>query len=181
MVWFQPQTIFVLNAGVSLVAALLLLRLSDIAVRSDKSGVEESLLDNIKSGFRDVRESLVLRSALLMMAAGYFAMFFYDTLIAPLTRDLGFTQSQLGFALAAVGAGGVFGSITLSLLPEAKRPFMWIGAGSMIGGLAVALLGFYESSGAGTSIYGFIAIFGVLGMTSAMVVVPFRTIIQNTC
>ncbi len=31
----------------------------------------------------------------------------------------------------------------------------------------------------GTNIFRFIAIFGVLGITSAMVVVPFRTIIQN--
>ena len=45
------------------------------------------------------------------MAAGFWAMFLYDSLIAPLVAGLGFDETELGLILAAVGAGGVLGAL----------------------------------------------------------------------
>lgn len=42
-------------------------------------------------------------------------MFLYDTLIAPLTKELNFTQTLFGMAMAAVGAGGVIGALLFGI------------------------------------------------------------------
>lgn len=115
-----------------------------------------------------------------MMAAGYFAMFLYDTLIAPLTRDMGYSQTDLGLALASVGAGGVFGAILMGMSKGMGRPFIWIALGSLVSGVVVAGLGVFELSGLPVSRPIFFAAFGLLGISSAISVVPFRIVIQNT-
>ncbi len=179
LIWFAPQTIFLLNAVVSVLAALLCLRLSKIAKQQHDQVVETGIIVNVMDGLKEVSGSPVLRASLMMMAAGYFAMFFYDTLIAPLTRELGFSQSQLGLALAAVGFGGVIGSVVLGLAKDGSRPFFWIAWGSAISGLAVIGLGACEAANISIDVALFIALFGILGLASAMAVVPFRTVIQN--
>lgn len=179
LIWFAPQMIFLLNAVVSVLAALLCLRLSKIAKQQHDQVVETGIIVNVMDGLKEVSGSPVLGASLMMMAAGYFAMFFYDTLIAPLTRELGFSQSQLGLALAAVGFGGVIGSVALGLVKDGSRSFLWIAWGSAISGLAVIGLGACEAANISIDVALFMALFGVLGLASAMAVVPFRTIIQN--
>lgn len=179
LIWFAPQTIFLLNAALSALAALLFLRLSKITRIQRNDVVETGLIANVVDGLKEVSGSPILRASLTMMAAGYFAMFFYDTLIAPLTRDLGYNQSQLGLVLAAVGAGGVIGSVVLGLAKDGLRPFSWIAGGSVVSGLTVIGLGTSEVLGFPIDVVLFIALFAILGLASAMAIVPFRTIIQN--
>jgi predicted MFS family arabinose efflux permease len=179
LIWLAPQMIFLLNAVVSVLAALLFLRLSKITRLAHDHVVETGLITNVVDGLKEVSGSLVLRASLMMMAAGYFAMFFYDTLIAPLTRDLGYSQSQLGLALAAVGFGGVIGSVVLGLAKDGSRSFSWIAWGSVISGLTVIGLGACEVLNISIDFALFVALFAILGLASAMAVVPFRTIIQN--
>ncbi len=181
LIWIAPQSVFLLNAAVSVLAALMLLRLRNLPRgASDAEEHPPGMFQEVRTGLRDVSIHPVLRPAILMVAASFFAMFFYDTLIAPLTRDLGFTQTHLGLALAAVGAGGVLSAVMLSYLPDLRRPFLWIAAGSFIGGSAVAFLGLTEMRDETISLIVFISLFGLLGVTSAMKVVPFRTIMQNS-
>ncbi|MFV2052440.1 MFS transporter [Aliiroseovarius sp. YM-037] len=181
LIVIEPGTVFLLNACVSLIAAMLLVGLPAILRDALESNGRESLFGGLKAGWRQVSSNRVLAGALSLMAAGYFAMFFYDTLIAPLTRDLGFDETALGLALAAVGAGGVLGSVWLGLGKESARPFLWIAVGSFISGVAVAFGGAAEAVGANISLGVFIGIFGVVGFSTAMVVVPVRTIIQTEC
>lgn len=181
LIWLTPQLVFLLNAGVSIMAALLLLRLRPLtAAKGNESLKAVGMLETLKQGLDEIRTKIVLRSAIGMMAAGYFAMFFYDTLIAPLTRDLGYTQTHLGLSLAAVGAGGVLGAVLLSLAKEMKRPFVAIALGSLVSGVTVICLGAAEMMNLEIEVAVFIAAFGVLGMSSAFSVVPFRTIVQNS-
>ncbi|MEM9787544.1 MAG: MFS transporter [Pseudomonadota bacterium] len=179
LIWFSPQHIFAINALVSVLAALLLWTLPVIFRDIDTSDAELGLRQNLSAGMDVVRSSPVVRAALIMMGAGYFAMFFYDTLIAPLTRDLGYTETILGLSLAAVGAGGVLGALALGAGPADKQPFVMIGIGSGIAALIVMMIGGFEVTGQKLSHLAFIGLFGLLGFCSAMTVVPFRTIIQN--
>lgn len=179
LIWLSPQHIFAINALVSVLAALLLWTLPVIFRDIGTSDAELGLRQNLSAGMDVVRSSPVLRAALIMMGAGYFAMFFYDTLIAPLTRDLGYTETILGLSLAAVGAGGVLGALALGAGPADKQPFVMIGIGSGIAALIVMMIGGFEVTGQKLSHLAFIGLFGLLGFCSAMTVVPFRTIIQN--
>lgn len=180
LIWLTPQSVFLLNALVSVVAALMLIRLPRIPRATSDDTTQGSMLQNLRAGLTEVNTNPILRPALFMMGAGYFAMFFYDTLIAPLTRDLGFSQTILGMSLAAVGAGGVLGALILGTKETKIAPFVTISAGSALAGIMVIALGIFEVAAIGVSTFGFIAIFAVLGLCSAMAVVPFRTIIQNS-
>jgi len=111
-----------------------------------------------------------------MMGIGYFVMFFYDTLIAPLTRDLGFSETSLGLSLAAVGAGSVLGALALG---ETKYPFRWIAAGAGIASLLTIALGAAEVWGMLITLPVYLCLFFGLGIASAINLVPFRTLIQT--
>lgn len=134
----SANVVFLMNSVVSLIAASVFMSLKDmtpISVEEPENGAGK--FSAIRKGLSDVFATSVLKAAIGMMAAGYFAMFFYDTLIAPLTRELGFTQSHLGYALAAVGSGGVFGAFALSLLRTEAKPFIFIATGTFVSALMV--------------------------------------------
>ncbi len=179
LIWFNPQNIFAINALISVLAAVLLWRLPVInrpaADAEDAMGIRQNLV----AGIDVVRKTPILRSALVMMGAGYFAMFFYDTLIAPMTRDLGYTETILGLSLAAVGAGGVLGALALGTGQADRRPFVLVAIGSGIAAVIIIGIGLFEVTGKPLGHIVFIGLFGLLGFCTAMTVVPFRTVIQN--
>ena len=179
LIWLTPQSIFLLNGLVSVVAALMLIPLAQIPRAAPQEDDTPGMMASIRSGLREVSAKPILRAALIMMGAGYFAMFFYDTLIAPLTRDLGFSQTLLGLVLASVGAGGVLGALALGARETRVRPFVLVASGSGIGAIMVIALGLSDILDITLGTVSFIALFAVLGLTSAMAVVPFRTVLQN--
>ncbi len=176
LIVLAPAQIFLLNALVSVIAAILVWRLHPIVRPPSEEAEEPGMMQNIRAGLREIGTKPILKAALIMMALGYFAMFFYDMLIVPLTRDLGFSETILGITLAFVGAGGVLGSLVLG---ETKRPFLWIATGAGIGGGLSITLGFFEVTGTPVTLVMYLAIFFVLGITSAIGLVPYRVLIQN--
>lgn len=181
LIWFAPALIFVVNAMISVSAALLCLRLKDIERNENQRKSEGTgLWSEVKEGLAYVRSQVVVRTVLLMMAAMYFAMFIYDTFIAPLARGLDFEQQHLGYALAAVGAGGVVGAIVFSFLAELRKPQRWIAVGTFVGGAMLLTLEIFDLLSTSMPLQVFILLFLVLGLTSAMAVIPVRIILQNT-
>jgi predicted MFS family arabinose efflux permease len=181
LIWLAPNAIFVLNAVVSASATLLAMRLNHIdrAFVACEKG-QDSVLSGVRSSMGIVRKNPVIRTVLLMMAASYFAVFIYDTFIAPLTRDLNFEPQHLGYALAAVGVGGVCGSLLFAFLPDLKRSQYWIAAGTSVGAVMLLVLGLFDLAGAHMTLAALVIIFMVLGFASATSVVPVRVVLQNT-
>lgn len=181
LIWFAPALIFVINAIISFSAAMLCLRLKEIERdENHRKSVEIGLWSEVREGLAYVRSQVVVRTVLFMMAAMYFAMFIYDTFIAPLARDLHFEQQHLGYALAAVGAGGVVGAIVFSFLSELRKPQRLIAVGTFVGGAMLLTLGIFDLLNASMRLQVFILFFLVLGLTSAMAVIPVRIILQNS-
>ena len=181
LIWTTPHVIFLLNTVVSMIAVALFLRMAPLPSTLDTdSENEDGIFQTLKKGFSEVRGKPILRNALGMMAAGYFAMFFYDTLIAPLTRQLGFTETDLGLTIAAVGAGGVLGAVGMSLIKYMPRPFAWIAAGAFISAITVFGLGAADVFALPIAAITFFACFFILGIATSLTVIPFRTVIQNT-
>ncbi|MEJ6395327.1 MFS transporter [Gymnodinialimonas sp. 2305UL16-5] len=181
LIWFAPMAIFLVNAVISASAALLAMRLARIE-RLRETTVDEpgGLFAGIGGGLALVRSNLVIRRVILIMAATFFALFIYDTFIAPLTQQLGFEQQHLGYALAAVGAGGVVGAVVFSILPDLKHPQLWIAGGTALSGVLAVALGVFDLVGAEMTLALLLAIFAILGVTFAMAVVPVRVILQDT-
>ncbi len=181
LIWIAPGPVFLFNALVSVLAAGLALRIPGLD-RSGPASAEDrgGLLADVREGLAEVRAKPLLVAALSMMAAGYFAMFVYDTFIAPLTRGLGFRETDLGLALAAVGAGGVLGAVAFGLVAELRRPFRWVALGAGAGAVTVIALGLAEWRSAAVPLPVFLTAFAVLGVATSMTVVPYRTVLQNT-
>ena len=177
LISFAPRDVFLMNSLVSLLAALLLLRLPSIT-RPELSA-RLPMLAQIRAGLSLVGANRQLKGALSLMAAGFFAMFLYDTLIAPLARDFGFDAKVLGLTLAVVGGGGILGALGLGLSKDHGRPFLLATFGALIAGLSMASLWLAELSGTPLALWLFLAPFGLAGFATAMVVVPVRSVIQT--
>ncbi|MHA3916694.1 MFS transporter [Halovulum sp. GXIMD14793] len=86
----------------------------------------------------------------------------------------------MGYALAAVGTGGVVGAVVFSFVAELKKPQRWIAVGTFVGGAMLLTLGIFDLLSASMPLQVFILLFLILGLTSAMAVIPVRIILQNT-
>lgn len=170
----EPGAVFLANAAVSLVAAAIAARLASVDRPAGEGG---GLLGDVREGWETVVAAPVLRRALGLVAGGFFAMFLYDTLIAPLTRSLGFSQVTLGLALACVGAGGVAASVALA--GAARRLFALVGLGALVSAVGIGALGAAEATGPWLPRLAFLGLFGLVGAASAAVMVPIRTVIQR--
>ncbi|MGR3290698.1 MAG: MFS transporter [Paracoccaceae bacterium] len=175
----EPGSVFLINACISLSAALVLIGFPDIPRKIPLDEKKLPILASVRVGLAEVVGKASLRGALSVMAFGFFAMFFYDTLIAPLIRDLGHVQTVFAGAIAAVGAGGVIGALWLGLGPDRKRPFLWIAVGSAISAAMVVGLGTSAIGDVALPAAGIYGIFAILGFATAVVVVPVRTIVQR--
>lgn len=175
----HPQNVFLINAVVSFLAVILLLPLTSFA-HTNTHDEAPSLISELKLGWHDFQSITLLRRTVVMMAMGYFAMFFYDTLIAPLAFSLGYTQTHLGLSMSAVGAGGVLGTLMISFTPKMLRPFLWIAIAAVVSGVCVVLLGALQMLDTRQlSLALFMGLFFVLGITTATMLVPFSTIMQS--
>jgi predicted MFS family arabinose efflux permease len=177
LVVLAPGDIFLLNAGVSALAALLLLRLAPIS-RADVESQDGGMFTQLAEGLRIALSRPRLLSALGLMALGFFAVFLYDSFFAPLTRDFGFSEVQLGFILSAVGAGGVVGAL-FSGRAGGARPFRQVALAMAASGVLVIAVGLAAALGLGLPFAPLLAGSALVGFTSAATLVPIRTVIQN--
>ena len=179
LIVLSPSDVFLLNAVVSLIAVALLAGIASI-VREGPAQAEkrEPVFRALRDGWSEIVAKRTLRGAVLLMAAGFFAMFFYDTLIAVLLREFGFDGTDLGWTLAAVGAGGVLGALVFGVSKNLPKPFLLIALGSLLGGLLIGGIGLAEVIDRSPSLPILLALFFVIGVASAMSVVPLRTVMQ---
>ena len=177
LVALAPGEVFLLNAGVSALAALLLLRLAPIS-RADTEAAAGGMVAQLADGLRIARDRPALFNALALMALGFFGVFLYDSFFAPLTRDFGFNEVQLGFVLSAVGAGGVVGAL-FSGRAGRTRPFCQIALAMGASGMLVIAVGLTAALTLALPFMLFLAGSTFVGFTSAAALVPIRTVIQN--
>ena len=175
LVVMSPESVFVVNAVISVIAALILLRLPRLAKPMPEDG---SVWANALDGLRIVRAAPPLRWALGLMAAAFFFMFFYDTLFAPLVQELGFDATEFGLMLSAVGAGGVLGALGAGRTTHAQ-PFATIGIAHVAGGALIAIAGAAALLEWTIPFLGLLTGFAMVGACTAFAIVPTRTVIQN--
>lgn len=180
----SSQTVFVINGLVSLCAMAILLTLP----KSLKPQVEDNdeqksvgkkgIFYEIAEGYKTVGKIPALWVTIGLGAFGFFAVFLHDTLIGPVTKQLGFDQSVLGLSITAVGAGGVLGALALGSIKRAYHPYLMIGPGMMFAAIFTLLLGFAAIYNWALPLWVFIPAFFIVGFVSSAVFVPMRTVLQ---
>lgn len=179
LLFLAPENVFFINAIVSIIAATVLFRLPkgfrEVAGNSDG---KPSVFADIRAGFATVNNDHVLLMAILLMAGGFFAMFFYDTMFPLLTAALSLNETAFALAIASVGAGGIIGALAIGAITP-TRPFLLIGISAILSGTLVMALGFFATLHGTLSLNVFLALFAVIGFASAAMLVPFKTILQQ--
>lgn len=177
----SPQMVFVVNGAVSLCAALILMTLpSNIrdVKKPETAGEKTSLLAEAGEGFMVVLSKPPLWITIGLGAMGFFAIFLHDTLIGPMTRELGFGEHILGLSITCVGLGGVLGAFAVSNLNKQIHPYLIIGPSMMIVSSLTITLGFIVLYGVSIPDFVFVAMFFIIGFIGVGTFVPLRTVLQ---
>lgn len=177
LAYMAPQSVFLFNTIISLTAAVILLGLPK-GFRELVPSEPSTILADIREALTYLRHNRILTITMLLMGAGFFSMFFYDTMFPLLTAALSFDQTAFGLAIACVGLGGTLSAILLISI-SLPRPFLAIGLGSLVAGICIALLGVFASTEFPLHEIAFYGIFLLIGMMSSFMFVPFRTIMQH--
>ncbi len=181
LIGLEPQTVFLANVGVSVLAALILLTLPrSLRPETAETGrTTSTLLGDVRDGLVEVRTKPVVAVSLALMAAAFFTLFLYDRLIALLVGAYGFEQQVYGWAIAAAGAGGVGGALGVGALGRSVGGFILVAVGCLWSGILVIALGAGVLLGLSVPAEVIIALFAGAGVTTAMIMVPFRTLLQQ--
>lgn len=178
----DPRGVFAANAVLSLLATLIASSLPasrSAATPPGEPGTRApSVWGEMQDGFRLLAVRPILRGAVLLMVAGTFAVFTYDTQLAPLVRALGQEDAVLGLLLAALGAGGLLGSLGLIGLLGRLPALATTASASLFAGLLVGALGVSELLRQTPELPPFLALGFALGVASSMARVPLRAMIQ---
>jgi len=174
-----PQLIFGVNAAISLLAALMVLRI-DIPVRQlAAQGQKETLISGVSSGFAEVMRNPKLLAAIVFAAISMFAVFFYDAFISLLTINFGFATSIYALTVAAVGGGGVLGAIIAAKTNFGDRHLAIMAAGALVSGAAIVALSLFSIFGYKLPVLAFVAVFFAVGVCTAFIQIPYRSLLQH--
>lgn len=174
----SAKSIFVLNAALSVVAALTLIGLK-LPARPERDGAERAgFWRNVAVGFTTLVGNRVLVVALAVFAAGFFSLFLYDSLFGLLAQDFGFSPAMFAFANVAVGVGGVAGAIAAGSF-GARGPMRMMAAGAALSGPITIALGLASLVDWPAPLALLLAGAFFLGAAVSFIVVPYRAIVQR--
>lgn len=171
---FPTKAVFAINAMLSLVAALALLRLG-LPRREACEPVE--FRAELIAGIAEFRRSRRLLMALVFSATAYFAFFLYDALIALLAENFGLGAAAFGFGIAASGGGGLIGALAAGRLAAAHPVSCMVWAAVFSGGVTTMVAVAAIIGWAMPAVLFFLAL-ALMGGSTAFMLVPYRTIIQ---
>ena len=131
-----PGWVYILMSGLygGAVLALIPVRISTTPIVSRRAGGRSRGLDDLRDGFRYVRQQKDVRSILLLtFGLSLLAMPYVQLLpgyVADVFSDRG---SVLGLLIAINGAGALLGALVLAGLPARRRGLILIGSAGVIG------------------------------------------------
>ncbi|KFL30777.1 hypothetical protein JP75_12305 [Devosia riboflavina] len=174
-VW-SAQNIFMLNAALSLLAALIALgvTLPPRPVSDEEKG--KFFTESLK-GISEFRRSHRLMIALIFSACAYFAFFLYDALIALLAEGFGFGATAFGLSISASGFGGLVGALGAGSM-AGKRPMLAMSLAAVISGVTTCAIALSAQMGWSIQLPAFLLVLCFMGGATAFMLVPYRTIVQ---
>ncbi|MEO8251809.1 MAG: MFS transporter [Chloroflexota bacterium] len=171
-----PTPVLAGAAVLSLIGAILVAGLPRTTAprRVEETGGVRAALSSALAGFPTLAREERPRSVALLLGAGSMLWGVLDVLLVVLALQvLSIGQSGLGFLNAAIGAGGIFGSLLAALLVGRARLAGPFGVGLLIWGGALAVVGLLP-----VPILS-VALLAVAGMGWVVLDVAGRTLLQR--
>jgi predicted MFS family arabinose efflux permease len=176
MALVQPQSVFLINALLSLVAFAVLLGLK-LPARTIPTETHEKFWARLTGGISEFRRNGRLATALIFAAAAHFIWFLYDTQIAFLNERLGYDTAVFGISIAASGLGGVICAVLAGGLKIEPRLLMALSAllsGPVTAALALAVVFSWP-----VPLPLYLATMALLGGSGVLMMVPYRAVVQK--
>jgi len=141
--------VFAVASGASLWAAVLILRVRYDAPPRPSAPKKAHLLAEAAEGVRTVVQNRDMALIIGLAAAQTFTRGALTVFTVVVAIDLlGTGEPGVGTLTAAVGAGAVVGSLAVSLLVGTRRLAAWFGIGIALWGLPIALIGLFPAEAA---------------------------------
>lgn len=135
IVIFDPQMLFLADAGSYLLSAVVLVTLADYAVPEDE---EETAFGQFRSGLRYVRTTGALLYIVVVNVALFGALGFFDAMLPLYVRDVFAGETAaLGAFAAAIAGGSLAASTLVGIFGDRVEPGTGIVAGITLDGLAI--------------------------------------------
>lgn len=164
------------NAILSVLAALACLPLVGSALPRLQTKDEQG--GGVIEGFAVFTRDRLLLLALLFAAGAFFAFFLYDSQLALVAVLFGLGQEGFALSIASSGAGGVVGALLAGRL-AGQRPMPVMILAAVVSGLTTMAVSVWAMLGLPMGLVPFLLILAAMGGTTAMMMVPFRVLMQR--
>lgn len=173
-----PAAVYATFAAVMTIAAILTARLQTAGTTRVlvRDGATTHLAaGELLEGLRVLRDQAPARLVIILLAAGYAVIGALDVLTVVLAVSvLGMGDGGAGFLVAAIGAGGVVGSLGSAALVGRRRLAPALVGSALVCGTALVIL-------AGvTTIVAALALLAIVGMTRSVLALAGHTLLQRS-
>jgi MFS family permease len=174
-----PRAAFAVDSVTFVVSALLLLQLPALGKPATDEDEEEShFWTELREGISYVIHRASLSIAIGSMSAALFMIFIIDSIGVLALKQLGVNEALFGLAVASIGLGTTLGALAIGQWGRRFSPFRIMGAGQLVSGAAIGVLGAaVVLSLRGTGVE-WIAVYLVTGLSAAGVMVSYGYILQ---
>jgi MFS family permease len=179
VVYLSPQTVFFVNASLSMLAGVILWGLPRGLRHAREEEQGGGVFREFSGGLSVILRRPILIAAILSMSVGFFLIFLFDGLLSLLVRETGYPDSLFGLSVAATGAGGVLGAIILGQYCERFDPIRLMATGGITCGILIAVVGHIGRGDLVLSASAFCFIQFLIGITTAGFFVPYRVVLQR--
>jgi MFS family permease len=179
-----PRAAFLVDAATFLLsaAALSQLQLAAQAPAEDDEEEDEGptgFWREFTAGLAFIASHRTLAVAVASMSAALFMIFTFDDFGPLALRELGVGEGLLGLAMGSVGLGTAVGAVVVSQWGSRLNPFVLMGSGKLIAGLAVGVVGVAAILHANATGIAWIPVWLVIGLAGAAIFVPYSYILQR--
>jgi MFS family permease len=177
MLILPAQGVFIFN-GLLSALAVLGFALASIPPRPPVAEEHPTLWSQFGAGFAEFRKTRLMLAVLVFVAAAHFTFFLYDTQIALLAEQLGYSATELGLTVTASGIGGVLAAAYAGRF-ERMRPMLLLAVPALISGPVTLGLAVAAMLRAQIPLWVFLVVMAVMGGTTVFMMVHYRAVIQR--
>ena len=177
MLLMPAQGVFLVNGALSALAVLGF-ALVAIPPRPPAAQAHPTLWSQFGAGFTEFRKSRLMFAVLVFVSAAHFGFFLYDTLIALLNQELGFSATELGLSVTASGVGGLIGAFLGGRVANV-RPLILMAIAQLVAGPITVALAIAAAAGLPIPFWAFLIAMATMGGTTVFMMIPYRAVLQR--
>ncbi|WP_264688389.1 MFS transporter [Wolbachia endosymbiont (group A) of Sympetrum striolatum] len=126
-----------------------------------------------------IKNNKLLNVVIINSALRFAIIFVFDFYIIVLNKFMNFNASIYAIAISAIGVGSVVGSVIVTTYIARFRYIALISAGQIFGGLLLLLLGLLAFYQINLSVYFYVLIWLLFGITGALINIPYAILLQT--